>query len=276
MTAMLRSPDRITRTALLGVRFWDEVTRTPVQDGPVVELRHAANPYKRLRAIPNKRGIHVLHDAPGLRRSAYGTGDDQFWRNPPEGGELVLEVTDASGHFQPLEMTAHLPTRGFFTPDCLVASPPAAEGYIPLFSTPVRPIPSGMAVVRMELRDWVHGKPVRWALLVVKYQDQMLGRGVADREGKVAVLFPYPEPESHRRASPPEVPTQPSWNLELEVFHSPSLLSQERPDLCALLAQPRARLLDGLSPAADLGPQELTLGRELIVRSATSPFISVT
>jgi len=270
-----RSPEPITRTALLGVRFWDEVTCTPVQNGLMVELRDPANRFKRLLATPNKSGVHVLHDAPGLIRSARGAGDDNFWRNLPEHSELVVEVRDTSGRFQPLAITARLPARGFFTPNCLTTSSPTAESFIPLFSAPTRSAPGGMAVVRAELHAWNDRAPVSWALLTAEYRGEVLGRGLSDSEGKVAVIFPYPEPESLWRTSPPGVATLPRWDLDLRVYHAAEMVGVKRPELCSLLAQPRARLLDGLSPAADLGHVTLLFGRELVVRSANSSFLFV-
>jgi hypothetical protein len=280
MRVMLRNPDHVFRTALLGVRFWDEVTSTPIDSGLKVELRSKSNPGLRTCALANKHGVYVVHDAPGLTRSARESGDAAFWANPPESGEYVVEVTDMWERFQPVEMEARLPVKGFFVPDSLLASPPVASPpragtYVPLFSTAVRAVPGGMAVVRAELRSWPREEPLSWALLAVEYQGTVLARGVADREGKTAVIFPYPEPQVRRRASPPEDSILPHWRLEISVFHSPGLSGLERPELSELLSQPRARLLDGLSPVADLGPVTLTLGRELIVRSAASPFVFV-
>jgi hypothetical protein len=132
-----------------------------------------------------------------------------------------------------------------------------------------------MAVIRADLKTWEGKKPVSWGMLTVEYLGEVLGRGVADCEGKVAVIFPYPEPESPRRVSPPEIATPPGWELDLRINHAAEMIGLARPELCALLTQPRARLIDGLSPPAELGTVLLKLGRELVVRSTGSSSVFV-
>ncbi|MGI0035454.1 MAG: hypothetical protein ACRD98_06265, partial [Nitrososphaera sp.] len=57
---------------------------------------------------PNPSGVHVLHDAPGLGRSARGTGDKDFWAHPPEARHYRCEVTDPERRFHPVAFEARL------------------------------------------------------------------------------------------------------------------------------------------------------------------------
>jgi hypothetical protein len=266
--------DTVTRTALLGVRFWDRVAGRVVGDGlQVVETATG------VQAIPNRSGVFVVHDFPGLRQSAFGAGDELFWSSPPIAATTTFAVTDNERRFLPFTFTVDIPQRGLFAEDCgLTGSPPdSVVGGVPLFSSPSRVAPSGTAAVRADLWDAVADAPAAFAVLEVSANGAPTYRGVADALGRTVVFLPYPEPPWHGSSPPPgsRSLSDQTWPLTLAVRYSPASgspplpdpASGMAPDLCAVLTQPFGTLLDAESPATPLGSQTLAFGRELVLRT---------
>lgn len=274
MSACARVLERITRVTPIGIRFWDEVSTRVISDGLVVEVYAKGEPERRLAAGPNSVGVFVLPRLPGPRDPAFelGTGEAAFWQNV-QPRPHVIEVSDRNGHFQPFTIDQPLPARGLAVPPCLRPMKPPAEA-VPLFSAPARPVPEGMAVLRADLMHVPQpGKPVpaSWAVLEVLVAGQAPVRGVADCEGRVAVIFPYPEPLSGpaRPASPPHSSRQPlrdqEWTVRLEAFYDPVAPAPSIPDLCRTLAQRPAMLWGDSNGVRPLPDQTLHFGRESIV-----------
>lgn len=271
MTVIL---DTVTRTALLGVRFWDRVTGKALADG--LELVETGS---GIAAAPGPSGVFAIHDLPGLRASSFGAGDDPFWAPPPGRAPFTFRLSDRERRFLPFTFTVDVPTRGLFTEDCgLAGSPPdAVVGAVPLFSAPRRLAPGGTASVRVDLWDVLADAPAAWAVLEASAAGAPVYRGVADELGRVAVFFPYPEPPWHGSSPPPgsRSLSDQTWPLTLTVRYSPATASPpfpdpasgEPPDLCAVLTQSAATLLAADSPATPLGPQTLAFGRELVLRT---------
>ena len=119
--------------------------------------------------------------------------------------------------------------------------------------------------------------PASWAVLEVHVEGQPPARGVADREGRVAVIFPYPEPIAGpaRPTSPPYSSGQSLWDQEwtvrLEAFYDPLMPAPCRPDVCRTLVQRAAMLWADSSGTRPLPEQTLRYGQELIVRN---PFVT--
>lgn len=260
--------EHVTRTALLGVRFWDRVTGRPVADGlQVVE------PVSGTVASVGPSGVFAFHDLPGFAASAYGAGDEEFWASPPERADVRFALTDATGRFVPYTFDADVPARGLFSEDCgLPASPPDVIGALPLFSTASRTVASGMARVTADLVDASTGDAAAYAVLEVQAPSMLTQRGVADADGRVAVLFAYPEPPPDPGGSPPpgsRALTAQTWPLTLTVHYAPAATAAfDAPDLCAVLTQPAGTLLGHASPPDPLGPQTLAFGRELALRTS--------
>lgn len=268
MTVTVRVQDRITRVAPFGARFWDAPSARVVGDGLQVLLYPADQPWRRVYAKPNRSAVYVLHDGPGLGRAARGKGDDEYWRNLPETRDYRCEVTDSLARFHPFSFSARLPAQGVFVP---ATSPPATVPGIELFSTPTRALPGALAVIRAELASAATGGPAAWALLTAEYGGRELGRGIADPKGKIVLAFGYPEPERRSRTSPPQSFSPPvhdgilmQWEVRLRVFHSPMLAAHAMPDYRALLEQPKARLLEGLSPLHEFETATVMLGCETV------------
>jgi hypothetical protein len=286
--------ERLTRNAPWGVRFWDAAEGSASVDGLKVELYLPGNPAARARAIPNRSGVYVAHtlpafagtgspDQPGLRDfEGSDAAPDVLWRIHTR--TYRVEVRDPLGRFLPFAFDAELPARGFFQWPAPWSSPPAAIAlpgasgsppqallpYIPLFSAPARPAPPTLAVVRAQLREQGTGRVAAWCLLGVSIDDRPCGLGLADEQGRVAVIFPYPEPPRRRLASPPEPRNDFSWTVQLTAYGAPASPAKavpELPDLAEVLAglaAPRP-VLESLDSPGE--PLRLTYRQELTVRT---------
>ena len=266
--------ERVTRTALLGIRLWDRVTARAVSDGlDLVEVGSG------VRVRPNRSDVFVVHDLPGLRASSSGAGDADFWASPPAVGVFTFELADRERRFLPFRFQAPAPTRDFFSETCglpAMSPPDALVAGVPLFSSPARHVPAGTAVVRADLWDADADAPAAWAVLEVGAPGGATYHGVADAAGRVAVLLPYPEPPWHGSSPPPgsRALSDQTWSLELGARYSPAAAlpplpdpsTGVPPDLCAVLTQQPATLVDSSSPLTLLTPT-LRFGRELVVKT---------
>src|SRR5216684_5469045 len=104
-------------------------------------------------------------------------------------------------------------------------SPPDIVGVVPLFSAPNRITAGGLARVSADLWDSEAGRPAAWAVLEVWAGGAPAYRGVADQDGRVAVLFAYPEPPLHAASPPPggsRALSHQTWPLTLTVRYAPA------------------------------------------------------
>lgn len=276
--------EHVTRVAALGLRFWDTAEATSAIDGLTVEVFPRSNPSARLPALPNRSGVYVAHRVKGLHDFEFGLSDawaaSPLWSLP-----YRVEVSDPQGRFLPVAFDADLPARGLFTFGAPWLSPPfvalpnepgsplpALIERIPLFSAPTRPVPDPFAVIYAQLREdvWPPGRAAAWCLLGVSIGGASCGLGLADRNGRVAVMFPYPEPPRRTLASPPEARNDFTWEVELTAFRSPAspaLAAPSIPDLEVLLQSlqtPGDVVISRVSPAI---PLRLTYRQALTVRT---------
>ena len=117
--------------------------------------------------------------------------------------------------------------------------------------------------------------PAAWAL--VELSASVLNRtvtaqGIADSEGRLALIFPYPEPTNVSPGSPvangPQLLSQQSWTLTFRAWHTFDPESGDFVDLDRVLSQiGRApdHLWDDGSPLIPFTVAELVFGRELVV-----------
>ncbi len=284
-------PERLTLTAPLGVRFVDATFGALVGGGLAVTAYPPDNPARRVPAVMNRSGVHALRGLPGLREAEFGAGDAAYWATTPS-RPFVVEVEDGERRYQPCRFRADLPTRGLFRWECApLASPlaglaesPAAVAAVPLFSAPTRRAPGATAILRAELWDAVAEVPASWAVLDA-YPDERPGqppvRGVADAQGRVLLLFPYPEPLPGPIGSPLGSPPQPGslplreqeWPVRLEAFYAPPGPHAPVPPvldldgLCDVLARPPATLWADRARTQPLPPVTLRFGQACVVRS---------
>lgn len=279
---------RLTRTAPLGLRFWDDLTGRVVGDGLVVTAYPPDSPLRRTEAVVNRSGVYVLNGLPGLREVEFGNGDDDFWNAPPGRAIFKIEVVDTFRRFQPFLMTIEAPVKGIVgSAEAGGDSPPGASPGIPLYSTASRSVPAAMAVLRADLREWKtggdhEGEPARWALVEARMAGRLVARGIADDRGSVALLFAYPAPVTHPLGSPPVISPpgaegpalrDQQWTIELSASFDklspepPAPGSPALPELTEVLAQSPATLWADTERSEILTETVLGFGRELIVRS---------
>jgi hypothetical protein len=284
MIPAIGQPEEIQRVTPLGVRFWDTLSAQPVGTGLTVNVYPLQAPSRRMSAFPNRSGIYVVQDLPGIRASEFGSGDEVYWstvaRKP-----FVVEVLDFLGRFQAFTFQVDLPFRGLLTNPCPSASPPD-ETFpslgVPLYSALTRDIPSGTTVIYATLRDQPNHRPASWAMLEASYDGELVARGFADRDGRIALPFPYPQiapsvfspPGSPLFGNRPPLVDQ-SWTLDLHAFYTPWDPVPEIPDLCQIFAQSPVRLMETLSPDSPMTDILLLYGEKLILKSASQSFVWV-
>ena len=142
---------------------------------------------------------------------------------------------------------------------------------VPLYSSPSRSAPAGMAVLRAELWNPLaqggKGAPASYALLEARVVGQRTLRGVADAAGRISIVFPYPEPTGGSGNTPPPAYTSQEWDVNLRAFYAPQSTTPPLPNLNAVLQQPAANLWSDEARSMPLTKQTLRFGQELIVRS---------
>ena len=286
MSPEIQKLDRLTLVAPLGLRFCDLMSGTLVGDGLDVRVYPSGNPTTKVAAIANRTGVYVVHHAPGLRDLEHGDGDQIYWENLPS-RTFVIEVNDNQRRFQPFQFFASLPVRGVYkwiSP--VFSSPPSPIESIPLYSSPVRSVPSGMAVVRADLWDSAGNKPASWAVMEASLDNQVIGRGIADEQGRIALIFPYPAPRAFGISSLPASPlssplratslplTEQVWPLRLRALYTPvrpiSNLFENNPELPELrftLSQLEATIWADAALSEPLFEVSLQYGRELVLQS---------
>lgn len=286
--------EEFTVTAPVGVRFWDVAAQDVVRSGMHMQGFEVGNPYRTVQAFPNGSGVMVLRDLPKLRAFEAGDGSDDFWRRWSRAiNQFELTVTDDDQRFQPFRFVCGAPQKGFGHLVCPALSPPdsrivpdAPEASVPVYPSPTRLAPAGLAVVRAQLaeppelgsppRDRVYGA---WAFVeaFVDGGAAPVGASYADDKGRVAVMFPFPAPPDGSLFPLPSPPDSADaggllkqrWRVVLRAYYD-RLSPGEVPDLCEVLAQRPATLWDDSGLVVPLAARELAFASELIVRSRDS------
>jgi hypothetical protein len=272
--------ESVPRVAPLGLRFWDAVAGAIVRDGLRVVAYQARCSERRVDAVVNRSGVHVFHKLPGLHDLESGEGDKPYWTNlPPDRPSFVVEVTDEDRRFQPCLFEAIPPVRGIFPWQCTsFTSPSVPEPFVPLYSAPTRQVTAGMAVLRAELWNPIKNEPAAWAVIEVKTAGPTAACGYADAAGRIAVIFPYPEPADFSPppsgGSPPITAgpplTKQEWTLSLHARYAALNPAPKIPDLCNTLMQPAAVLWANTACTQQMSTEKLKFGKELIVRSGNA------
>lgn len=264
--------ERVQRHALLGLRFWDIAGASASIEGLQVDVFPRERPRARARAQVNRSGVYVARGLAGLRELEFAKLEPaELWASATRA--FRVEVRDPHGRFLPIAFDADLPARGLFTWRAPWYSPPRALALpgeagsppqllvekIPLFSAAQRPLPEPLAVVYAQLRESGADRPAAWALVAASIDGEARGLGLADAQGRVAVMFPYPEPPRMSLSSPPEARSEFHWQVELQAYYrvaSPPAPAPEIADLGLVLSQlelaPRALLGSTLSPSTSL------------------------
>ncbi len=281
--------EQYNRLTPLGLRFWDSVSGGFVGSGLEVTAYPAANPRKKVMAVPTRSGVYLLQNLPGLRQTEMGAGDTAFWaRSAPK--PFVIEVRDLDGPgVLPFQLALSLPVKGIFEWSVWPVASPLASPLealpvgIPLFSAPARSVPAGMAVIYTELWDpkaeqpgqppgTPSGRPATGALLEARSAGRAPAWGMADEWGRVTLIMAYPEPLAFE---PPAANrsgralTEQIWPLELRAYYErPEPATPDGlPDLNRIMQQPEATLWANTALTTALTGPDLRYGQALQVRT---------
>jgi hypothetical protein len=277
--------DRTLHACPLGVRFRDDVLQAVISDGLKVTAYPVANPQLRVEAISNPSGVFVFHGLPGLHDFEFREGQKPWndldpWTTAVSSRPYCIEVRDNLRRFLPFLMMVQTPKKGMvaWNRNGPVSSPDTAISFVPLFSSPARSAPPGMAVLRAELWDPEENRPAR-ALLEASFKGQLMAQGLADERGLVVLIFPYPEPArlqiSPHPGSPPGNPgliplRDQEWRIDLRAFYKPDANGGELPDLEMVCNQPAASMWQDEQLQNELDHASQQFGKETILRTETA------
>ncbi|MFM7470859.1 MAG: hypothetical protein ACKO5P_05040 [Nodosilinea sp.] len=281
----LQFMERLRPHTLLGIRFWDPLTQQPVTEGLVVQAQ-------RLTADRTRRlGAPVIGKAtPSGAIAFFGLTDSE----PPE-QLVVIDMVDRRSRYLPVSFVARSPWRGVFKGQGEWLSAPLWQPEldpdkglgIQLWSSPMRPVPPGQAMIRAQLVLGEGSTPAAYALVRVQSADSPPDAtfdhyGLADAQGIVALPVPYPAVPEPATAETPYPPlSQQAFTLAIMVryrFSPAHLPGSPVPDLEALLTQPAAVI--GAVWTTDDPPtlqsqatltRLLRFGEPLILRTALGP-----
>jgi hypothetical protein len=264
----IRLTQSLSRVAPLGARFWDDLSQSFVCGGLSVTAYPAESPDRRLPGFPNRVGVYVFRNLPGIRDQEFGTGDDEYWLDVTQ-RPFVVEVVDREGRFQPFSIDVALPLRDILAwTSPFAGSPPETPDALPLYSAPTRNVAGPFAVLRAELWDPIAKLPAAWAAIEAEVARLPIVRGFADAKGRIALVFAYPEPRTDlgaRRSLHKQ-----TWPIRLQARYGPAQPVPKIPDLLRTMTQSSATLWADSARTQVLTEATLAYGRELTLKTRDS------
>jgi hypothetical protein len=273
MSTQVMVLDQVTLTAPFGVRFWDVSSNTPAGSGLLVMAYPNSFPELLTSATHSPSGVYSFSGLPGLRRAENSAGDDAFWSANPPICPYTFTVSDPQERYLPYSFSALLPVRGLFglwnSP--LLSGVTPDPTWLPIFSTPARPIAGPAAMVRAQLQD-TSGGFAAWAMVTVQAPGLPLRAGLTDEQGMVSISQPYPEPAGSGLESPLATPKliDQRWTVKVAVFYSAGKTEQPLPELEQILQQPQAVAWRDTAHTSPADQFPLQFGQELVLRSLDS------
>jgi len=211
----------------LGIRFRDIALEGPIANGLVVFVDAIQFDRGPMPVAAGPSGVFGFHGMPGLHDFEYPTSVDGPAWSPPAALPFVVMVADRLARFLPAVFGVELPLPPVASPPLADLDPdpaPVLDAF--LFTAPSRPATSGLAAIRAHLWDRDADAPAAYARVRVTVGDRMR-IGVADEQGRVLVLVPWPLLERLRIGSPPgtgqQPPDQQTWPVALDVWYRPDL-----------------------------------------------------
>jgi hypothetical protein len=267
--------EEISLVTPLGVRFWDVAMEAPAGGGLSVVAYRDVWPEITWDAVEGHGGVYSFRALPGMQYALNGAGDDDYWNAHPPAVPYLLKVTDPQERYLSFQLSATLPCRGIFG---LFASPlytnltPDAS-WIPIFSTPSRPISGPAGAIRAQLKDDNSGLPAAWAMVTVQSSGNIAATGLADDRGVISLALPYPEPRNFAFSSPLGSSvklTDQTWPVDISIFYTPRPASPNLPFLEDLLQQGPAFAWNDTAHTGPASGFLLQFGNDLILRSLNS------
>ena len=257
------------------MRFWDHGGNEPIRDQLSVTAWPRSGTPIPTYGVRNPAGIYSFHGLPGLRDWEYPVEDEQHESSPPLTEQFIVQVEDRQKRFLKVAaiVEAPYPDDRFFKET--FSSPPASYKGFRLFSAPTRTVKSHLAVVRAYLWDNSQNKKAAHAVLKVSITG--IGTpwvGIADENGIIAVIFPYPLTMQSIDVSPPSsrIPIHmQTWKISVRAFYGGTdmtpLPNTELPNLANIIQQKKAKIFETAATSADEITGDLTLGEELVLRT---------
>lgn len=250
MTDTLQTLESQKHTVVAGLQFRDTATGAVIGEGLTVTAFPLDLPRLRARSVMTRSRIHAFFNIPEAQSKT----------------DFTAEIVDRQRRFIPFSIDFQLPIDGILQFKCSSAASIPLSPDIPLLSSPTRIVPPTMAVVRADLWDTTNDSPAAWAVLEAAYADNegnnKIVYGVADENGRVAVIFPYPE----SRPATPGTPVTPlndqQWQVQLQVRYQAIAVSQTLPNLCKIFDQSYCTFGNSASETIEV---TLKFGEELIV-----------
>ena len=131
-------------------------------------------------------------------------------------------------------------------------------------------------MVRAQLVELGTERTASWCLLTASIDLVTCGIGLADQEGRIQLLFPYPPRPRPVLTSSPAANNDFRWSVELKAYYMPRTMGASSPaipkltDIVAQLGAPRALLQSIASPPAPLPALPLDYQVPLTVRTNTA------
>ena len=268
----------------LGLRFFDAALQRSITNNLTVNAWPKNGPKKVTTAQRNRSDVYTFRWLPGMRPVEHRYRDEAFFdASIPQRRDFVVKVSDSTHRFQPVafEVSLPLPDRGVFLDFDFGSPPQYLPRGIPLFSAPTRRSGERMLAVRATLLDTVNRRPASWALVRIDAPHGRIFRGIADGEGRVAVVFPYPGLEESFTGSPASLGNgrrlgERGWDIRISIFYQPSHLVNLHgttvPEYRTVLNQRLATIWSVPANPSSLPVNELNdrleFGQELVLRTA--------
>lgn len=272
--------EHISCKTLLGIRFWDVALDTQVRDGLEVSLYPVENTRKKILAFRTRSDVYAFASIPGM--VTYETQTATAVSSPEPTRSFIVNVQDTQRRFSSAAFVVDLPLpyNGIFLIDDNTSSPALTPRGFNLYSSAHRIAAPQFTFLRGDLIDRNSGEAAAHAVVRVENEEGFSWYGIADAEGKFAVMLPYPLLHIAFGSSPPTSDgirlAERTWSVSVTVLYEPlsliDLAGSELPEYSSILSQGQAWLYSE-SPETDIGElselqTELVYGRDVVIATA--------
>ncbi len=265
---------------LFGIRFWDPALDSQIGEGLRVVLYPQENTRKKTLAYRTRSNVYTFSSIPGM--ILHETVADEELASPSATKNFIVEVNDLRNRYNSAAFSVELPLpyNGIFLVDDDSASPSDAPRGFNLYSSINRLPASQFTFLRGELINRSTEEPAAHALIQVENEQRFSWYGLADENGKFAVMLPYPLLDISFGSSPPTSDGvrlfERTWTVSVSVMYEPLSLIElpgtDLPEYSSILSQGQAFIYTE-SPETDVGEvnelqAELVYGRDLVIKTA--------
>lgn len=290
----VRILERIVTQTLLGIRFCDGVTHTPIVDGLRVTAQLLSDDGSQrvgraVTAMRTRGGIYAFH---GLHPAERPAAAGMLWETTPPERSAAVDVRDLLERYLPASFVVPVPFRGPFRgadswlgDPASLAAPAGGEGIF-LWPGPGYRLPAGLTALYAQLVVGDADEPPPAAHAVVQVLRPGTNGtpltphayGLTDDHGRLTLPLAYPPVPNPPNIDDPYPPlVSQIFSLTLRVFHQPAaqtlLPAVTVPDLGTILTQAQAQIARQRTDTLDLVAElaiDLPFGAPLVLRTATA------